>query len=114
MSETKRSDRLVLGFDLAATFVFALEGSTSAVVSNLDLLGVLVLGFVTALGGGLIRDVLLGDVPPAAMRDTRDLFLAFLGGVVAFVIFDPIARIPSGVLIIGCWRVVSVCGVGGE
>jgi uncharacterized membrane protein YeiH len=44
-----RSDRLVLAFDLAATFVFALEGASSAVNGKLDLFGILVLGFVTAL-----------------------------------------------------------------
>ena len=93
------ADRLVIGFDLAATFVFAVEGASSAVNANLDLFGVLVLGFVTALGGGILRDLLIGDVPPAGFRDHRYMVTALLGAVLAFVIFAPISRAPAWVLI---------------
>jgi uncharacterized membrane protein YeiH len=89
----------VLGFDLAATFVFGLEGASSAVDANLDLLGVLVLGFVTALGGGIIRDLILGDVPPAAFQFQRYILAATLGALLAFVIFEPIAHAPTWILI---------------
>ena len=94
-----RSDRLVLGFDLAATFLFGLEGASSAVAGNLDLFGVLVLGFVTAVGGGIIRDLLIGDVPPAAFRLQRYIVAALLGASIAFVIFTPISHVPTWVLI---------------
>jgi uncharacterized membrane protein YeiH len=89
---------LVTGFDLAATFVFAVGGGLSAVQGDLDFLGVVVLAFISSLGGGIIRDVLLGDVPPAALRNQRYTITALLGGVLAFVVFDPIAHIPAGVL----------------
>jgi uncharacterized membrane protein YeiH len=69
--EMPLADRLVLRVDLAATFVFGLEGASSAANAELDLFGVLVLGFITALGGGIIRDLIIGDVPPAAFRDQR-------------------------------------------
>jgi uncharacterized membrane protein YeiH len=100
-AEGKRSDRLVLGFDLAATFVFGLEGASSGVNANLDLLGVLVLAFVTALGGGVVRDVVIGDVPPAAFRFQRYVGVALAGGLLAFIVFRPISRAPSWVLIGG-------------
>ena len=93
------SDRLVLAFDLAATFLFGLEGASSAVDGKLDLFGVLVLGFVTALGGGIIRDLIIGDVPPAAFRFQRYIFAAVLGAAIAFVVFTPIAQAPTWVLI---------------
>jgi uncharacterized membrane protein YeiH len=93
------ADRLVLGFDLTATFVFGLEGASSGVDANLDLLGVLVIGFVTALGGGIIRDVIIGDVPPAAFRFQRYIVTALLGGIIAFLVFQPIHKAPAWVLI---------------
>ena len=94
-----RPDRLVVGFDLAATFVFALEGASSGVVARLDLLGVFALGFVTAVGGGIIRDLIIGDVPPAAFRDQRYIFTALIGAAIGFVVFEPVAEVPSGILI---------------
>ncbi|MGA7314301.1 MAG: TRIC cation channel family protein, partial [Silvibacterium sp.] len=54
------SDRLLLVLDFAGTYVFALEGGMAAARGNLDLLGVMVLAFATALGGGIIRDLLIG------------------------------------------------------
>ncbi len=92
------ADRLVLGFDLAATFVFGLEGASAAVNADLDVFGVLVLGFVTAVGGGIIRDLLIGDVPPAAFRDQRYMIVALLGAFVAFAIFAPISHVPQWLL----------------
>jgi uncharacterized membrane protein YeiH len=92
-------DRLVLGFDLVATFVFGLEGASAAVNGDLDVFGVLVLGFVTAVGGGIMRDLLIGDVPPAAFRDQRYMITALTGALVAFAIFAPISHVPRWVLI---------------
>jgi uncharacterized membrane protein YeiH len=59
--------------------VFALEGGLTAARAGLDLLGILVLAFLTATGGGIVRDVLLGEQPPAAMRDWRYPALALTG-----------------------------------
>ncbi len=61
MATRRRSDDLVLGCDLAATLLFAIEGAAAGVAAHLDVFGVIVCGFVTAVGGGIIRDVLLGD-----------------------------------------------------
>ncbi len=51
-------DRLLLVIDLIGTFVFAVEGALAGMYAGLDVFGLLVLSFVTALGGGTIRDVL--------------------------------------------------------
>ena len=73
------SDVLLVVFDLTGTLVFALEGALRAIRSELDFLGVLVLAFVTAVGGGIIRDLLIGATPPAAIRDWRYFGVAILG-----------------------------------
>ena len=80
--------------ELLGVFVFALSGASLAVEKQLDLFGVLVLAVVTALGGGLLRDVLLGDTPPVALRESRYLVVALVAGAVVFLgssLIEPIA-----------------------
>ena len=79
-----------LAVDLAGTFVFAIEGAMTGVRANLDLLGIIVLAFATAVGGGIIRDLLIGDSPPAAIRGWRYPAIAFAGGV-AVILFHVFA-----------------------
>jgi uncharacterized membrane protein YeiH len=76
---------LLLILDLTGTFAFALNGALTAVrVARLDIVGVVTLGMITALGGGIIRDILLDDLPPATFRDWRYLAVAAAGALIAF------------------------------
>ncbi|SDC91779.1 Uncharacterized membrane protein YeiH [Geodermatophilus telluris] len=76
---------VLLALDLLGTFAFALNGALTALrVARLDVVGVVTLGVITALGGGIIRDVLL-DVPPVTFNDWRYLAVAAAGGLIAFV-----------------------------
>jgi len=74
----------LLVLDLAGTFVFALSGGVAAVKERLDLFGVLVLSFAAASAGGIMRDLLIGAVPPAAISDWRYLAVSLLAGLVVF------------------------------
>ena len=74
---------LVVFADLAGTFVFALEGAFAAVGAHLDLFGVMVLAFATALGGGVLRDVLMGSLPPNALRGFSYAGTAFAAAEIA-------------------------------
>ena len=77
---------LQLALDLAGTFVFGLNGALTAMdLENIDIVGVVVLAAITALGGGIIRDVLIGALPPAAFRDWRYLAVGGGAGIAAFV-----------------------------
>ncbi len=76
---------MLTALDFAGTFVFAVAGALRAVQHRLDLLGVLVLAVVTGVGGGLVRDVVLGATPPAALADERYLVASLAGGAVAAV-----------------------------
>jgi len=78
------TNTLLLTADLIGTFVFALSGATAAMRRQLDLFGVLVLSFAAANSGGIIRDVLIGAVPPAAIRDWRYLAASLCAGVIVF------------------------------
>jgi len=93
-----RQHPIVLSADLAGTFVFALEGAFTAIHGRLDLFGVLVLAFATALGGGVIRDVLMGSLPPSALRGWIYPGVAFAAAGAAFLI-EPHWRIPADLLL---------------
>jgi len=93
------SDRLLLVADLSGTFLFGLEGARIAITHDLDLLGILVLAFSTALAGGVIRDVLIGDVPPASLRDWRYPATAFLAGTIVFFLHRAVQALPETPLI---------------
>jgi uncharacterized membrane protein YeiH len=70
--------------DLAGTFVFALSGAVAGVKRKLDLFGVLVLSFVAANTGGIIRDILIGAVPPGAINDWRYVSVSLAAGITTF------------------------------
>ena len=74
----------LLVLDMVGTFVFALSGATAGVKHRLDLFGVLVVSCATATAGGITRDVLIGAVPPVALRDWRYLGISVLAGLVVF------------------------------
>ena len=97
---TPRSARLIFVLDLAGTSVFAVEGAALAMAARLDVFGVMVISFVTALGGGMMRDVLIASPPPQALRDWRYPLTAFAAGLLAFVFYHVIRQIPSEVLIV--------------
>jgi uncharacterized membrane protein YeiH len=75
---------LFLALDLTGTFAFALNGALTAIrVARLDIVGVLTLGMVTALGGGIVRDIFIDALPPATFSDWRYLAVAAGGSLVA-------------------------------
>ena len=86
-------------FDLAGTFVFALSGATKAMQKKLDLFGVLVLCFVAGNSGGIVRDIMIGSLPPAAINDWGYLAVSVLAGLIAFLWFPLINRLSSPVLL---------------
>jgi uncharacterized membrane protein YeiH len=90
----------VLVADLVGTAVFAVEGAIAAMLSQLDLLGVMVIAFIVALGGGVTRDVLIGATPPKAVADWRYPALAFFMGGLAFVCHEQVLGWSGSTLIV--------------
>ncbi|WP_435770868.1 trimeric intracellular cation channel family protein [Nocardioides sp. SYSU DS0651] len=83
---------LLLTLDLLGIFVFAVSGALLAVRNRLDIVGVVVLAACTGLGGGLIRDVLIGDVPPPAVVDWRYVVTPVAAGLVTFLWHPAVGR----------------------
>lgn len=68
------------------TIAFAVSGALIAVSCGLDLFGVTFLGCITAVGGGMLRDILLEQCPPAIFSNTPVLLVAALTSVIVFII----------------------------
>jgi uncharacterized membrane protein YeiH len=79
--------------DLVGIFVFAITGALVGVRKQLDVFGILVLALVTGLGGGFIRDVLIGAVPPATLNDWRYLVVPVAAGLVTFFLHPGLGRL---------------------
>jgi uncharacterized membrane protein YeiH len=90
---------LLVSFDLAGTFVFALSGGMAGVKHRLDLFGVLVLAFAAGNSGGIARDVMIGALPPAALSDWRYIAVSILAGLITFYWYQIINRLSSPVLV---------------
>ncbi|MEW2086732.1 trimeric intracellular cation channel family protein [Streptomyces sp. NPDC005283] len=83
--------------DLAGIFVFAISGALLAVRKNFDVFGIAVLAEVTALGGGLLRDLIIGAVPPAAFSDLGYFLMPLVATALVFFLHPHVERIQVGV-----------------
>lgn len=68
------------------TIAFAVSGSLVAISCGLDLFGVLTVGCITATGGGMLRDIILGNIPPLIFSNTHILLVALLTSLMVFII----------------------------
>ncbi len=90
---------LVLALDLAGTFVFALSGALAGFSRRLDFFGIMVLSFAASNSGGIVRDILIGSVPPAAIQDWRYLAVALAAGALIIFARPYVQKVHQGVLL---------------
>ncbi|MGW0036342.1 trimeric intracellular cation channel family protein [Gordonia sp. NPDC003376] len=90
--------RTFTAVDIVATALFGFEGASAAAQTDFDALGILVVGFVVGLGGGIVRDVLLGDLPPASLRSSSRVVAALAGAGAAFVLVGLADAVPATLL----------------
>jgi len=76
---------LLYCLDLLGTAAFAASGALAGIRRDMDLFGVLVLGMVTATGGGTLRDLLLGDTPPFIFKDETYFYLSIITALMVFL-----------------------------
>ena len=92
---------LLLALDLTGTFAFALNGALTALrLARLDIVGVVTLGMITALGGGILRDILIDSLPPATFSDWRYLAVAAVGGLLAFLFGGRLVRLSMPITVL--------------
>lgn len=75
----------IYAIDILGTFVFAISGVIAGIDKKFDLVGASVLGLVTALGGGTLRDILIGNTPVGWMKNLTYLYIIFAAIPVAYL-----------------------------
>ncbi len=85
--------------DTIGTLVFAMSGALTAIYKKLDLFGVYCIAFVTALGGGTLRDVLIGRTPVGWMQNTDYVYVITLGFVLSIVFNRYLERLRTSMLL---------------
>ena len=106
------STTLLVVVDLVGIFVFAISGALVAVRRDLDLFGALVLAGTTGLGGGFLRDVLIGAAPPAALADWRYLIVPVAAGVLTFVFHPVVGRVERMIVVFDAFGIALFCVTG--
>ncbi len=84
----------ILCLEIIGTVAFAVSGATTAIAKKMDIFGVCVMGITTATGGGILRDLLLGSAPPAALINPSYVIIALVCAVAIFLLFG--GRLISG------------------
>ena len=79
------SENLLLIFELIGTVAFAASGAMVGLSKKMDIFGITVLGIVTAVGGGIIRDLILGNTPPATFQNPIYALVAIFVSIVLFI-----------------------------
>ena len=78
-------EQFLLIFELIGTVAFAASGALVGIHKDMDVFGVCILGLTTACGGGMVRDVLLGNTPPAACQNPTDSAVAVVTALILFL-----------------------------
>ncbi|WP_233871657.1 trimeric intracellular cation channel family protein [Paraburkholderia adhaesiva] len=84
--------------DLVGTFAFAISGAVAARQKRLDLFGIASVTFLVACGGGIIRDICIGAVPPAGLSNWRYLAVSLAASAITIVAYAPVRRLRQPVL----------------
>ena len=103
---------LLVVLDLVGIFVFSVTGALVAVRKNLDLFAATVLAGVTGLGGGFLRDVLIGATPPAALADWRYLLVPLAAGLLTFAFHPILGRLERVVTVFDAFGLALFCVTG--
>ena len=78
-------EQFLLVFEMIGTVAFAASGALVGIYKGMDVFGVCILGLTTACGGGIVRDVLLGNTPPAAFQDPVPSAVAVATSLILFL-----------------------------
>ena len=89
----------IYALDLIGTMVFAISGVLTAIHNKFDIVGSLIIGLVTAVGGGTLRDILIGETPVGWMKDTNYLLVILIALILAYAFRPHITRFRKGMFL---------------
>ncbi|WP_176054873.1 trimeric intracellular cation channel family protein [Paraburkholderia caribensis] len=84
---------------LVGTFAFAISGAVAARQRRLDLFGIASIAFMVACGGGIVRDVCIGAIPPTGLSNWRYLATSLLASAIAILAYPRVRRLRQPVLL---------------
>jgi uncharacterized membrane protein YeiH len=90
---------LLFALELAGAFALSVSGATAAIRKQLDMFGVLLLSFVAATFGGILRDLVIGATPPAAIASSHYLIASLVAGAVTYTWYPLLRKLHSPVLV---------------
>jgi uncharacterized membrane protein YeiH len=85
--------------NLVGVYVFAISGTLTAIYNKFDVVGATIIGFITALGGGTLRDVLIGETPVGWMQDTLSLWVILAAVITSYVFRQSIQKLRKGMFL---------------
>ncbi|MEW2360099.1 trimeric intracellular cation channel family protein [Spirillospora sp. NPDC029432] len=98
--------------DLAGIFVFAISGALAAARKRLDVVGMVVLAEITGLGGGILRDLVIDDGPPAAFTSLGYVLTPLIAAMLVFFWHPQVARLLPGVMLFDAAGLGLFCATG--
>jgi uncharacterized membrane protein YeiH len=98
--------------EVVGVFVGALSGALAGVRKQFDVFGILALGWAAGLGGGLLRDVLIGAVPPVGISDWRLVATALVGGIVMYFFHPRLERARRSIVLLDAGALALFTVVG--
>jgi uncharacterized membrane protein YeiH len=98
--------------EAVGVFAFALSGALLAVRLGFDVVGILMLAIITAIGGGVLRDVLIGDIPPAAFTEWPFFAFPVAAAIVTFFFHPAVERLGHAVLLLDAAGLGLFCMAG--
>ena len=79
-------------FDMIGTIAFAISGALVGVARKMDIFGMAVLALATAIGGGIVRDILLGYFPPNSLRNVVYVTVVISVTIIVFIMYNTLTQ----------------------
>ena len=106
------ADYYLFALEIIGTVAFSISGAILGMRRGMDLLGVMLMGIVTAVGGGILRDILIGNTPPIAFRAPVYLIVALAAAGIFFFIMC-FRRQKGKLHYDGLWQLMDAIGLAG-
>lgn len=78
-------ENIIFALEIVGTITFAISGATLGLEKGMDLMGITILGLTTGVGGGIIRDLIVGQTPPLTFRNPIYLIVSIITSVIVFL-----------------------------
>ncbi len=89
---TASAEVFIYALDLFGTMAFAVTGAFKAIEKKFDIVGIIILATITGLAGGIIRDVIIGKIPPNSIADPAYIAITVATGIVIFLLFSRLKK----------------------